>query len=112
MPKCAWHCCQSKTTETSKFCSKQCKNKFYVNTKRKRTKTKAIEYKGGKCEKCGYSKCNGALQFHHRDPKSKEFGIADYGYTRSWERTQKELDKCMLLCSNCHAEEHETNTNR
>ena len=39
-------------------------------------KHKLIQYKGGKCQKCGYDKCEGALQFHHRDPKEKEFTLS------------------------------------
>ncbi len=66
----------------------------------------AIEYKGGKCVICGYKKCVGALTLHHRNPKEKDFGLSVRGLTRSWEKIRKELDKCVLLCSNCHAEVH------
>jgi len=70
-----------------------------------RLKIRAIEYKGGKCSKCGYNKCYAALEFHHRDPKAKE-----YSWTQlrkfSWERVKTELDKCDLICSNCHKETH------
>jgi len=66
----------------------------------------AIDYRGGKCEICGYSRCSEALEFHHIDQGSKDFGISDKGYTRSWERIKKELAKCLLLCSNCHRELH------
>ncbi len=55
---------------------------------------------------CGYSKCPGALDFHHRDPKKKDFGLAVKGLTRSWEKIQKEIDKCVLVCANCHREIH------
>lgn len=72
---------------------------------RQRAKLKAIEYKGGKCQKCDYSKSVRALHFHHTDPKSKDFTIS--GKSLSWENTKKELDKCILLCANCHAEEHD-----
>ena len=74
---------------------------------RKRTKIKLIEYKGGKCEKCGYDKCVGALEFHHLDPNEKDFNISKSGHSRSWKRVKDELDKCILLCSNCHKETHE-----
>lgn len=67
----------------------------------------SIEYKGGKCEKCSYDKCNRALIFHHINPKKKKFGISAKGITRSWEKLKKELDKCILLCANCHAELHD-----
>jgi len=78
-----------------------------VAKRRKKIKEKAIEYLGGKCSKCGYSKCSRALEFHHINPEEKDFGLSQKGLTRAWERTRKELDKCILLCSNCHAELHE-----
>ena len=74
-----------------------------VTRKRNRLKEKAVAYKGGKCVKCGYNKCLRALEFHHTD-KNKEFGIGAKGYTRSWEKVKEELDKCILVCSNCHKE--------
>ena len=85
---------------------KKC-NTDAVIKRRKRIKLDAIEYKGGKCEKCGYNKCVGALEFHHSDPKEKDFHISQSGHSRSWERVKDELDKCVLLCSNCHKEIHE-----
>ena len=66
----------------------------------------AIEYKGGKCEQCGYYRCLEALEFHHADPTKKDFNISSRGYTRSWKRVQEELDKCVMLCANCHRETH------
>lgn len=69
---------------------------------RKAKKLKAIEYKGGKCEICGYSKCIWALEFHHINPELKLFEIGNN--TFSWEKNQKELDKCILVCANCHRE--------
>lgn len=67
----------------------------------------AIVYKGGKCTICGYNKCNSALDFHHQDEKNKKFGLSVRGLTRSWDRTKNELDKCILVCANCHREIHE-----
>lgn len=78
-----------------------------VQKKRERLKINAIEYKGGKCIKCGYNKSNRALTFHHLDPNEKDFGISHKGYTRSWEKIKNELDKCILVCANCHMEIHE-----
>ena len=76
-----------------------------VKKRRNNLKEKAVAYKGGKCQNpdCGYMKYIGALEFHHPD-KNKEFGIASKGYTRSWEIVKRELDKCIMLCSNCHKE--------
>ncbi len=64
----------------------------------------AIEYKGGKCQICSYDRYQGALELHHVDKTQKSFGIGDKGYTRSWEKVRAELDKCVLLCANCHRE--------
>jgi hypothetical protein len=87
---------------------KRCKQCRTEGTQRRRLKLKlmAIEYKGGKCSKCGYNKCVDVLHFHHRNPNEKEFSISGKGITRSWEKVKKELDKCDLLCSNCHGELH------
>lgn len=72
---------------------------------RKRTKIKLVEYKGGECVKCGYKKSISALSFHHLDPTKKDFTISSKTY--SFERLKKEVDKCILVCSNCHIEIHE-----
>lgn len=77
-----------------------------VSKRRQLLKRKAVRYKGGCCSVCGYSKYIGALEFHHVDPASKEFGLGLDGLTRSWERIKNEVDKCVLLCSNCHRELH------
>lgn len=66
----------------------------------------AIAYKGGRCQCCNYNRYVGALEFHHLNPDEKDFGIASKGYTRSWERNKEELDKCVLVCANCHREIH------
>lgn len=75
-----------------------------VAKRRRKIKTLSIEYKGGKCQICGYSKYQGALDLHHINQKEKHFGIGDKGYTRSWEKVKAELDKCILVCANCHRE--------
>ena len=72
---------------------------------RKRKKIELIEYKGGKCEICGYKKSTWSLEFHHKDPNEKDFEIS--GKSWSFERLKKEVDKCILVCSNCHHEIHE-----
>ncbi len=77
-----------------------------VYARRKKIRVMAIEYKGGRCEKCGYTKCIDALEFHHIDPTKKDFTISSKGYTHSWEKVKFELDKCMILCANCHRELH------
>jgi len=77
-----------------------------VQKRRKRVREKAIDYKGGRCQRCGYNRCSEALEFHYLESTGKDFGISDRGYTRSWKKTAEELDKCILLCANCHREVH------
>jgi ribonuclease HII len=89
----------------TKYCSVNCKSIVAVAKRRRVVKQMALDYKGGRCIDCGYNKCNGALQFHHPNG-DKEFGIADKGITRSWAKVKAELDKCVLVCANCHAERH------
>lgn len=75
-----------------------------VSKRRRAIKALAIEYKGGKCQICDYNKYQGALELHHLDPAKKGFGIGQRGHSRSWERVKTELDKCVLVCANCHRE--------
>lgn len=85
---------------------KKCRSEAVTRARRER-KRKLVEEAGGQCEKCGYNKCLGALQFHHLDPAQKGFGIAEKGVTRKLEAQLDEIKKCVLLCANCHAEAHE-----
>ena len=77
-----------------------------VSLRRQKVKELLTEYKGGKCEICGYDKCIAALEFHHINSDEKEFGIATSGSTKKLELLKKEADKCLLLCCNCHRELH------
>ena len=95
----------SQRTDGKRVCLK-C-NAEGVTEHRKRLKIRAVEYLGGKCQRCGYNKSIAALDFHHKDQIEKDFGISDEGITRSWETIRVELDKCMLVCANCHREIHE-----
>ena len=63
-----------------------------------------VEEAGGKCVLCGYSRCVRALEFHHLDPRTKQFELNYRGCTRSLAVLRVEASKCALLCSNCHAE--------
>lgn len=74
-----------------------------ANRHRVERKLKMIEYKGGKCSRCGYNKCIRALDFHHRNASEKTFTISG-NHTISWVRLKIELDKCDLVCANCHRE--------
>ncbi|MBI4992333.1 MAG: hypothetical protein HZB99_03890 [Candidatus Harrisonbacteria bacterium] len=79
------------------------------NTKirRFRAKAAAIRYLGNKCIKCDWSGNQAALQFHHKNPREKEFTIGNVA-NKSWDSIKSELQKCMLLCANCHMIEHGT----
>ena len=71
---------------------------------RRRTKLRLVEEAGGACAICRYDRYIGALEFHHVDPSTKSFGLSMRGVTRSIDVLRAEVDKCILLCSNCHAE--------
>ena len=89
-------------TTKDKTIRRQSRNRYQI---KQDIKTKA----GGRCCICGYSRCFDALEFHHKDRKTKEFDISDAVWTRIKhhpEELQKELDKCLLLCANCHRELH------
>lgn len=86
-------------------CTTKTCNSCLVNRHRWSRKKKCIEYKGGACSICGYSKCAEALTFHHLNPEEKSFEISG-SHTRKWEVVKTELDKCILLCQNCHHELH------
>lgn len=86
-------------------------NSCIVNARRFSLKVKAVAYKGGKCERCGYDKCLRALTFHHTDPSTKMFSVSG-SHCRSWESVKTELDKCSILCANCHNETHDSEDSR
>lgn len=80
-------------------------NSCRTTVRAQQRKQAAVTYKGGKCIRCGYNKFLEALCFHHRDADEKEVPIS-YALFRSWEFAKAELNKCDLLCLNCHAEVH------
>ena len=82
------------------------------NTKirRYRTKAAAIAILGEKCADCGWQGNQAAFQFHHNDPNKKDFIIGNVA-NKKWELIKKELDKCVLLCANCHAMRHSAKDN-
>lgn len=106
--KCKYDYCDNEVDTTIRksknFCCLKCKNKYNVDKKRWDLKLKAIAYKGGKCNCCGYNKYPTALEFHHLDRENKDFTISKIAHTRSWIRIENEIDKCELLCANCHRE--------
>jgi transposase-like protein len=82
---------------------KRCRSEAVMKRRRK-VKQILVEEAGGACILCGYDRSLAALQFHHLDPSTKAFGLAERGVTRSIEEVRREVEKCILVCSNCHAE--------
>jgi hypothetical protein len=70
-------------------------------------KQMAIKYLGGKCKQCLLEHHAAVYEFHHRDPTQKDYNPAQ-ALQKSWENFKLELDKCDLLCANCHRLVHHT----
>ncbi|MGH2451550.1 MAG: hypothetical protein ACRDGE_09825 [Candidatus Limnocylindria bacterium] len=77
-----------------------------VVTYRRRIKVRAVAYMGGACFGCDRTALPAIFEFHHWDPHEKEFGITQDGVPRRWEKIVAELQKCVMLCANCHREVH------
>ena len=75
--------------------------KKVVEAKRQR----AYDKYGRECSICGYSRCEAALEWHHLNPLEKDIEPRKV-FSRNWESVIRELDKCILLCANCHREAH------
>ncbi len=83
---------------------KPCHNEM-TKERQRGLKKRALDYMGGRCTNCGYNKYDGALEFHHVNPKEKDFTISKVR-SLSLDGIKDELDKCIILCSNCHRERH------
>ncbi len=94
-----------KGNDFSVYC-KRCTSEETIERQHK-FKEKCVQYKGGKCQHCGYSQCNAAMEFHHIDPTKKDFTISHSKLTSFNLSIMTELDKCVLLCCRCHREEHQ-----
>jgi len=75
-----------------------------VHRRRREVKRVLVEEAGGRCVLCGYDRALSGLHFHHVDPAEKAFALSRQGVTRSLATARAEAAKCVLLCSNCHAE--------
>lgn len=82
-------------------------NYKYVLNWRNNNKRLAVEFLGGKCVICGYNKCLRNLDFHHINPSEKEITISHKINKIKFEKLKTELEKCILVCSNCHGEIHD-----
>lgn len=99
-----------------KFCGRRCHNRYtnyhhqsYQAQKRRGIAAKArfVALKGNRCTLCGYCRNYAALEFHHRDPATKKFQLDQRSLAnRKPSEVFKEIEKCILLCANCHAETH------
>lgn len=98
------------------YCSSECKRKVlkldknsytYLKERGLQRKISFVQKSGGKCSVCGYNKNLSALVFHHLNPDEKrlDLDMRTFG-GNSYELIEKEVDKCVLLCSNCHMELH------
>jgi hypothetical protein len=110
-------CHNALTGKQTLFCSIACKNKKHQGypTQKDRglaRKLRIITTLGGKCSLCGYNKNLAAFAFHHTDPSWKQFKLDMRSLSnRTWEAVLVELEKCVLVCANCHAELHNPDLN-
>ena len=78
-----------------------------VKGNRKELKLKMLEYKNKHCcEKCGYDKIPGGLDFHHNNRTTKKFNLSEVYENELTKDVCEELDKCSVLCANCHRDFH------
>lgn len=81
------------------------KSRLKCHERKMRNKQHAIDYLGGNCCMCGYNKSPAAIDFHHVNPQEKSVTVKQLSAC-SLEKILREVDKCVLLCSNCHREYH------
>ena len=119
-------CGNSILSKNKKYCSETCRNRYkYINNKNKynnltytsqkdrgyRRKLYYIQKLGGKCSVCGYDKNFGSLHFHHKGNKEVGLDVRKMG-NMTLEKLDNEIQKCILLCSNCHGEVHYPRMNK
>ena len=90
-------------TRLTGYC-KSCTNRQAVE-RQQSAKKQCVDYKGGRCERCGYNGYIGALEFHHINADGKDFDLS-HGKSTTFEKIKPELDKCILVCANCHRKLH------
>lgn len=73
-----------------------------VVARKHKLKLAAIEYKGGKCHRCGGTFDPVCIDFHHIDPSAKDTNIANAMLGKTFDDIRAEIDKCVMVCSNCH----------
>jgi len=103
--------------QQQKYCSHKCHSKIKQNNsyeaqmrRAKKRKELLVNRLGGKCIKCGYKKNLSALHFHHKEEFKKSISLDSRNLSNHrMDLIEKEVLKCELLCSNCHAEHHHPN---
>lgn len=81
-----------------------------VATWRRRLKALLVEEAGGRCFDCGVEGPPYIFDFDHREPGEKAFAVSQTGATVSLKRVREEIEKCDLVCANCHR--HRTHRQR
>lgn len=99
--------CRNKGSHKNSIKSPETRQKYQKiqNQNRILLKYQLLEAKGGKCSNCGYDKNIAALEFHHLDPDEKDFAISS-STTTNFDKLFLEVEKCVILCANCHREFH------
>ena len=84
------------------YCGAECRGEVIGDRVRR---TRAIRSLKTHCEICGYNKWLPCLEFHHVCPDERKFQLSQGG-SYSHEAVEEELNKCVVLCCNCHQEVH------
>ena len=110
-----WSIIESEIKKCSLLC-RNCHNEFHYNDNiknRNNTNKKTFfDYKNiFKCEICGYDKSNCSLDFHHNDSDDKDFDLSQISIIFNsvqdlTDKIEDELNKCTILCKNCHRIAH------
>ena len=100
---CARHGHTEHVLRAARYRCRRCASEA-VSAYRRSVKRRLVEEAGGSCRLCGYDRCVAALEFHHIDPSTKRFSLSLKGVARAFDTVREEAAKCVLLCSNCHAE--------
>lgn len=93
-----------KVWQCSDALCKDCRKRYSLE-RRRQLKQRCVEYLGGHCQDCGLVDVPEVYDFHHLDPAQKDFSFGEKG-NRSFDSLRAELDKCLLLCANCHRKRH------
>jgi len=102
--------CSSKVTRSHYKRWKE--DEDWVDSKRKKgrdlareSKSRAVDYMGNKCHDCGVSYPDFVYDFHHLSGDTKVDNPSAI-LKRNWEAAKEELDKCIMVCANCHRKRH------